>query len=302
MYPYIVIGGSTIHAWSLCLHVSYITAIACFVYFRPKDFELSRLQLLAAGALFAISGFFGAKLIGILNNYINHPGVATDIIIKRAGMAYLGTPLLGFTSLWIFSALTYTSFLKNADYIAPFIMLSRAIGRVGCLLNGCCYGIPCKLPWAITIYSRPGLRHPTQAYAAIAAFAIFITMLIQYRLLRQYKGATFFGVITLYSLMRFFNEFLRADSFYVLGLIKFSHIIMLLLFTTGLIGLRYSLKGARDQKGLLGDTLFYFASALFWTAFVALGILASIQFTNAAIPLQDFKKRSAQLPPLRFTR
>jgi len=284
MYPYISIGNISIHAWTLCLNVSYAAAIALGVYYRPKDFALSRLQLLAAGVIFAAFGFFGARVFGILVNYISHPAAPLRIVMSRAGMAYLGVPLFGFIGLWIFSAITMTSFLKNADYIAPFLMLSRAIGRIGCLLNGCCFGIRCNMPWAVSIYSKPGFRHPTQIYAAIAALAIFITMFIQYKKLRQHKGATFFCVITLYSLMRFFNEFLRADSFSVFGVIKLSHLVMLLIFIVALIGLLNSLKNLEGKRTLLRSTLFYFLSSLFWVSFMALGILTSIRATGFVAP------------------
>jgi len=280
MYPYISIGNLSIHAWTLCLNLSCVTAIICGVYFRPKDFALSRLQLLGVGVLFAVAGFFGARLFGLLINYIDNPTSSLETIINKAGMAYLGAPILGFISLWIFSAITMTSFLKNADYIVPFLMLSRAIGRIGCLLNGCCYGICCNLPWAVTLYRLPGLRHPTQVYASIAALAIFITMFIQYKRFRQYKGATFFGVITLYSFMRFFNEFLRTDSLSVFGVIKLSHLVMLFIFVIAIIGLFNSLKNLEDKKPLLKSTLFYFSASLFWISFIALGILTSIRATG----------------------
>lgn len=297
MYPYFSIGNTSIHAWTLCLNLSYTAAIICVVYFRPKDFALSRLQMLSAGALFALSGFFGARVFGLFVNYIKYPTFPIETIISRSGMAYLGVPILGFISLWIFSAVTMTSFLENADYAAPFIMLSRAIGRIGCLLNGCCYGIHSNLPWAVPIYSRPWLRHPTQVYALITALAIFITMFIQYKRFRQYKGATFFSVITLYSFMRFFIEFLRADSFSVFGILKLSNLVMLLIFVIGLISLLYSLKNAKDKKPLLTRTLFYFLSSLLWVTFIVLGILTSIRATGFTAPsISRFNKPVMQAP------
>ena len=42
------------------------------------------------------------------------------------------------------------------DVIAPSMVLGLAIGRLGCLLNGCCYGGQCDLPWAMTFpYGSP---------------------------------------------------------------------------------------------------------------------------------------------------
>ncbi len=300
MYPYIHIHGIEFHVWSVFLHLSYITAIAFFVYFKPKDFILSRAQLLIAGILFTVCGLFGARLFGILVNLVSHPSAPIKGIINRSGMAYLGVPLFGFISLWIFSAITMTSFLKNADYIAPFIMLSRSIGRIGCLLNGCCYGLPSNLPWAVGIYSRPGLRHPTQLYASIAALAIFITMFLQYKKLRRYSGATFFGVLSLYSFLRFFNEFLRADSFSVIGAIKLSHVVMALIFIVTAMGFLYSIRRCDNHKTIFKEIAFHLFSSLFWISFISLGILTSIRVTNEAMPRSFPKKNFLQVPTKPF--
>ena len=104
--------------------------------------------------------------------------------------------------------------------------------------------------------------HPTQAYALIAALAISITMLIQYKQLRKYKGAVFFSVITLYSFMRFFNEILRTDSVYIMGVVKLSMFTMAVIFIIGLIGLCASLKKADNKAFIFKSTLYYFLSSL----------------------------------------
>jgi phosphatidylglycerol---prolipoprotein diacylglyceryl transferase len=277
MCPNIIIGSFDIHLWTLCMHISYIAAIACAVYFKPEDFSLSRMQLFLALVIFAMAGIFGSRLLGILILYMENPGLPMSVLIRDAGMAYLGAPLLGFISLWIFSAVTMTPFIENADYIAPFLMLSRAIGRLGCLLNGCCYGTPSGVPWAVPTVFAPGLRHPTQAYALIAALAIFITMFIQYKRLRRYKGAVFFGVITFYSFMRFFNEILRTDSIYIVGIIKLSMLTMAVLFTIGLTGLAISLKKSDEKALIFKSTFYYFLSSLLWITFIALGMLTAIR-------------------------
>ena len=60
-----------------------------------------------------------------------------------------------------------------ADLIAVYLPLGYALARVGCLLNGCCYGVPSRLPWAFVIPAVDNLpRHPTQVYAIIASLLI----------------------------------------------------------------------------------------------------------------------------------
>jgi len=273
MNPYITIGDFHIFIWTLCLHLSYLITIAALLVSRPKDFVLTRVSILWAGIIFAVSGLLGAKLLSILLTYISNPALAGQEVIRKAGMAYLGAPILGFISLWIFSAVKGCSFMEIADYAAPFLMLSRTIGRFGCLMQGCCYGIASNLPWRIYIRQELEGLHPTQAYALIAAFAIFITMLIYYKRLRLYKGATFFSVITLYSFMRFFNEFLRADSFYVVGFLKLSHLAMIIFFIIGAIGMYFSFRQATYAKVILKKVLSFFVVALALTSFFVLGLL-----------------------------
>ena len=283
MNPYIAIGDFHIFIWTLCLHLSYLITIAALLVSRPKGFALSRANLLWAAIIFAVSGLLGAKLLSILLTYISNPALAGQEVIRKAGMAYLGAPILGFISLWIFSAVKGCSFMEIADYAAPFLMLSRSIGRFGCLMEGCCYGIASNLPWRISIQRELGSLHPTQAYALIAAFAIFITMLMYYKRLRLYRGATFFSVITLYSFMRFFNEFLRADSFYVVGFLKLSNIAMLLLFIIGCVGMYFSLKKTPGAFILLKGLLRMFTITLIATSVFVLGCLTVVRIMKIGI-------------------
>lgn len=270
MYPDLWFGNTIIYTWTACLHLSYIIGVGTVLIFKPKDFALTRLKLFWMAVIYVIAGLLGAKILSIMLNYIYDPSQSSDTVIRTAGMAFLGAPILGFISVWIFSAGTRTYFLNNTDYAVPFLMLSRAIGRLGCLMEGCCYGISSKLPWAVRTQYEPGLSHPTQAYALIAALAIFITTRIQYRKLKEYRGAVFFIVIALYSLMRFFNEFLRVDSIYVLGFLKLSHIAMIFIFLIGVVGLHFSLRTAPNRKKIVIDTVKLFFVVLLVTTSLSL--------------------------------
>jgi phosphatidylglycerol:prolipoprotein diacylglycerol transferase len=57
--------------------------------------------------------------------------------------------------------------IKTGDRFALPLAAAFAVGRWGCFFNGCCYGAPCDLPWAVAFEGVEGLRHPTQIYEAI---------------------------------------------------------------------------------------------------------------------------------------
>jgi phosphatidylglycerol:prolipoprotein diacylglycerol transferase len=74
-------------------------------------------------------------------------------------------------------------FWRLADIIAPSVFLGYAFGRLGCFLNGCCYGEPCALPWAMVFRVEGGPAgaltppsHPAQLYSAILAVLLWTVM------------------------------------------------------------------------------------------------------------------------------
>ena len=110
----------------------------------------------------------------------------------------------------------------TADLFAPGIALGHVVGRLGCLLAGCCYGTPTTLPWAIT-FTNPlaaanvgtplGVPlHPTQLYDAGAELLILIVLLVTERRGRPFAGRTFWLYMLLYAISRFVVEFYRGDD------------------------------------------------------------------------------------------
>jgi phosphatidylglycerol:prolipoprotein diacylglycerol transferase len=110
----------------------------------------------------------------------------------------------------------------TADLFAPGIALGHVIGRLGCLLAGCCYGIPTNVPWAVT-FTDPAAAtnvgtplgvplHPTQLYDAGAELVILAYLLRTERRGTPYPGRTFWQYMCLYAISRFVIEFFRGDE------------------------------------------------------------------------------------------
>jgi len=108
-------------------------------------------------------------------------------------------------------------FLTLADIGAPSFALGYAIGRVGCFLNGCCYGAECHLPWAVRFAAEgdPGHltppSHPTQLYAAAINLVWFI-LLDRWSRRSQRRGEILIGYLLLYSVYRFVVEQFRKGA------------------------------------------------------------------------------------------
>jgi phosphatidylglycerol:prolipoprotein diacylglycerol transferase len=139
-----------------------------------------------------------------------------------------------------------------ADLSAPGIALGQAIGRLGCLSAGCCYGSPSHLPWAVTFtdryaYDNVGVPlntplHPTQLYESIATFVLFIYLM--WRLSRKhFTGQIILEYLILYASLRFVIEFFRDDDrgFVLRGLLSTSQFIGVLTIL-GAVGLFFYLR------------------------------------------------------------
>jgi phosphatidylglycerol:prolipoprotein diacylglycerol transferase len=141
---------------------------------------------------------------------------------------------------WRFARRRGLPILALADCIAPGLLLGLAIGRVGCFLNGCCYGGPCDLPWAVRFppdsppwidQAARGLLpppdaaggrpwslpvHPAQLYAAIDA-ALLAALAVAFTPLARRTGAVFALVLTLHPISRLLLEAIRIDEPPALG-------------------------------------------------------------------------------------
>ena len=110
----------------------------------------------------------------------------------------------------------------TCDVFAPGIALGHVVGRVGCLMAGCCWGRQTTLPWGDHLH-RPVRRtrnvgtplgvplHPTQLYEAGAELLILGLLLATERKGRPFPGRTFWGYMLLYAVSRFAIEFFRGD-------------------------------------------------------------------------------------------
>jgi len=176
-----------------------------------------------------ISGIIGARIFYIIENlgyFANNP--LEIIMLQHGGLSWFGGLISG-----VFAGLLYLknrrlAIYKVLDLIVPYVALAQAIGRVGCLLNGCCFG---KISnFGIYFPVHQSVRIPTQIYSSLALILIFIFLrLLQERPHRD--GEIFFTYLLLYSLKRFFIEFWRADNDIIfLGLTLFQLISLVVLF------------------------------------------------------------------------
>ena len=150
--------------------------------------------------------------------------------IAAGGLVVFGSLPTAAVAAWRFARRRGIDILRLADVVAPGMLVGLAIGRIGCFLNGCCYGGPCDLPWAVSFPAATEVAatyplapggpsvpvHPAQLYAAIDA-GLLALLAVAYTPLARRDGEVFAMVLTLHPISRMLLEEIRVDEQAALG-------------------------------------------------------------------------------------
>ena len=173
-----------------------------------------------------IGGLIVSRLVHVIDHVVTHPGEPIQLI-SFAGLSLLGAIGGALLGAWIYTRvkkITWSSLAIVGDAVAVGAPVAQAIGRIGCAINGCCYGKPVSLPWAV-IYANPesacGLKgmplHPTQIYFLLWNLVVFAVL---WRMRKRIKppGALFLFYLCLYAAGDFGLRFFRVNDVFLLGL------------------------------------------------------------------------------------
>ena len=175
-----------------------------------------------------VSGIIGSRLFYIalnLSYFMDNP--SEIIMLQRGGLAWQGGLVFGVLAALFFIKRKKLPLKEIADLSAPYLALGQAIGRIGCFLNGCCYGK--EVSWGIYFPVHHARLYPTQLFDSLGLFLIFL-FLKKYQALQKNSGETFVLYLLSASLLRFFVEFFRADhTILILNLSIFQIVSMIII-------------------------------------------------------------------------
>ncbi|MBI4660192.1 MAG: prolipoprotein diacylglyceryl transferase [Verrucomicrobia bacterium] len=136
-------------------------------------------------------------------------------MIRRSGLVFYGGLIGASLATLLYARLKKLPLWKIADIMAPSIALGHALGRIGCLMTGCCYGHPTRLPWAIRFpaadhWTRGEPVHPTQIYEFALNMVLFAVLSWFYGR-KRFDGQVFAVYLVAYAVVRAFVESFRGD-------------------------------------------------------------------------------------------
>lgn len=223
MFPIINIFGFKVASYGLINLIAFAVGIitACF---RAKKYEISPEQEF----LMLIHALIGVIVGGKLLYLISRLGEIWDykaIIFKNmnnftaymeGGFVFYGGLIGGLTAAFMYCRYYKKPAIRMIEISVPSIPLMHGIGRIGCFMAGCCYGIPMKSKLSViytnSIAAPNGIPFfPIQLLEAGVNFILFILLMVYAQKCRKpYKMLGLY--LVLYSIERFFLEFLRGDS------------------------------------------------------------------------------------------
>jgi len=216
------IGSVEVRWYGIMIALAILTVVLWTVWQVKRGANLSYDTVFTVALVGIPSGIVLSRLLHVVDSweyYGLHPGE----IIGGGGLTAYGAVLGATIGIWIYSRFSKLNFGYFADVVAPGIILAQAIGRVGCTINGCCYGLETLLPWAI-VYTHPNSFcpigvpvHPTTVYEIFWNLIVFGILLRLKGHLRP-DGSLYLVYISLYSVYRLGMDFLRDGTPFLFGL------------------------------------------------------------------------------------
>lgn len=240
------IGPLSIYAYGFFLALGFLVA-TYFAAAIAKERAIEPDHVVDLSLLVCVASIVGARLGFVLLEFSYYRVHPWEILqLREGGLSFHGGLILGVVAGIWFCRRREISPWRMADLVAPAVALGTAIARIGCLLNGCCYGyvtdLPVGLPAALGDVSH---RHPTQIYASIANLLLFVYL---YRRRHHGRFDGYLGLVylILYSILRSIVEIFR-ESQLLFGPIKVAQAFSFLVIIGAGIAI-YVIEGRHQTK------------------------------------------------------
>jgi phosphatidylglycerol---prolipoprotein diacylglyceryl transferase len=212
MHPVLFrLGSLEIHTYGVMVAAGFLLGLLTAAR-RAKTAGIDPERINDLGIWLIVAGMLGGKLFHVVffwRDFLDG-WRAAGFASLREGFVFYGGFIAASVATLAYVRLKKLPLAKVADAFAPSVALGHGFGRLGCFFEGCCYGKPCALPWAVRFPFSPAPRHPTELYEAAGNFVIFAALAAYYRR-RKFDGEIWWLYVLCYGALRFAVEFFRGD-------------------------------------------------------------------------------------------
>jgi phosphatidylglycerol:prolipoprotein diacylglycerol transferase len=225
-----ILGGIKVFGYGTMLFLAFLGSMNLAAW-RARREKLDPEVIYDLSLWVFIGGLTGARVFYVVQYWGDKVRTDADIFrIWEGGIVLYGSIMGGTATFFLYRVLRPFPLRPYLDVVAPSLALGVAVGRLGCFLNGCCYGDRCDLPWTVSfprlsppwsdqvadgLLSRDAAWslpvHPTQLYSAIDGLVLLL-LLSAYYPLRRRDGEVMALLMVTYPITRFMVEYLRNDE------------------------------------------------------------------------------------------
>ena len=201
-------------AFVLGFVVAVLTAL-----FRTKKYQIKKSEIAYSGVFAGVGGLLGAKVLSVITSIkyiIKYKPSILEIV--QNGFVFYGGLIGGFIGLFIYVKAYKLSFKQYCDIFAPSVAIGHAIGRIGCLFSGCCYGkisnTGIRVCYLSSVNPNTPLNVPILALPLIESIFLVIIYLLCEVLFYKTKTKGIVAIVYSfsYAIIRFVLEFFRGDA------------------------------------------------------------------------------------------
>lgn len=219
MYPIALeIGNLTIRWYGVMAACGFL--IASWLLDRNRDYaKLSKDQCGTMLIIALVAGILGARIFYVVQFFDQYRNDLIRIFfIHEGGLVFYGGFILAFLSIIVYTRKNHLDTIRVLDIFAPAMAAAHGFGRIGCFLNGCCFGRATDSFWGVTapeesllFLQTKGLPvHPVQLLEAGENFLLCI--LYCWLLKKGKRGTVVSAYLIIYGILRCINETLRGDN------------------------------------------------------------------------------------------
>ena len=267
------IGPIEIHSYGFSLAISFLVGIF-FAMYRAKKQGVDPNKIMDLSVVIVISAILGARFLYVIFHLEEFTGHWADTInpfqsngqVGIAGLTMLGGFIAALFSSLIYIKIKKLNVLKISDIMAPSMGLGILITRIGCFLNGCCYGVPTESSFGMifSIESPAGYHftnipiHPAQLYSSLYGLIILVSLLLIEKI-KKFDGLLLYCFLILYGISRFVVDIFRyyEDSMVIFNLgnnpISLNQGISFLMIISGAGFIAYNLAKMKTLSGEVAD-------------------------------------------------
>ncbi len=208
-------GPVEVRSWGTMLMIGFLAAMLWALWDGRHDEEITFDLMIDLTLVILIGAIIGSRALAVIldwSAYAERPGSIWHV--WEGGLSFHGGLIGGTLAGLGLTRLRGLSVARMADRLMPAVAIGYAITRIGCFLNGCCFGAPTTSALGVHFHfagEADIARHPTQLYsAALSLFIFAILLAVRSRLRRPGHLALLYVII--YSVGRFGIEHFRRGA------------------------------------------------------------------------------------------